>query len=113
MGLNYTKCSSWEKSFLGLKFGRLTCLVPPPPSLCVCDMQTDCMVDVTAEIGHTPLHAAILKNHSRLVELLIGYGADPTIADEGGSTPLYFALDNEDLDAPSEDTPELNKVSLT
>ena len=71
------------------------------------------MVDVTAETGYTPLHAAILKNHSRLVELLIGYGADPTIADEGGSTPLYFALDNEDLDAPSEDTPELNKVSLT
>ena len=76
-------------------------------------MQTDCMVDATAETGHTPLHAAIVKNHSRLVELLIGYGADPTIAGEDGSTPLHFALDNEDLDAPSDDTPELNKVSLT
>ena len=51
-----------------------------------------------------------MKDHSRLVELLIGHGADPTITDGDGSTILHLALDNDDLQPPSEATPELNKV---
>lgn len=70
----------------------------------------ECMVDARAETGHTPLHGALMKNHSRMVELLLGYGADPTIADSDGNTPLHAALDNEDLYPPSDKTLELNKV---
>ena len=68
------------------------------------------MVDARAETGHTPLHGALMKNHSRLVELLIGYGADPTIADGDNDTSLHVALSNENMEHPSDDTPELNKV---
>lgn len=68
------------------------------------------MVDARAETGHTPLHGALMKDHSRMVELLLGYGADPTIPDSDGNTPLHVALDNEDLYPPSDKTLELNKV---
>lgn len=68
-------------------------------------------MDAKADTGHTPLHGAILKDHSKMVELLIGYGADPTIIDGDDATPLHLALDNDDLQSPSDITPELNKVS--
>ena len=81
--------------------------------LFLCDMQTETMVDARDDSGHTPLHEAIQKDHSRLVELLIGYGADPTIIDEDEVTPLHLVLDNDDMESPSEDSPELNKVGMT
>ena len=68
------------------------------------------MVDCRTEAGHTPLHTAIIHDHSRMVELLIGYGADPSIVESNGKTALYLALDNDDLDPPSEQTVQLNKV---
>ena len=69
-------------------------------------------MDARADTGHTPLHGAIMKNHSRLVELLIGYGADPTLAENDGATVLHLVLNNEDMEAPTDDTPELNKVRV-
>ena len=68
------------------------------------------MVDAKADTGHTPLHGAVMKDHSRIVELLIGYGADPTITDSDDDTPLHSALDNSDLHLPTDDTHELNKA---
>ena len=70
-------------------------------------------MDARAETGNTPLHGAIAKDQSRLVELLVGYGADPAIADNDGQTSLHLALDNADFHQPSENTPELCKVFLT
>ena len=70
-------------------------------------------MDARAETGHTPLHGAIMKDHSRLVELLIGHGADPTITESDGATSLHLALDNDDLHPPSDTTPELRKVRKT
>jgi ankyrin repeat protein len=70
----------------------------------------ECLVDAVTETGHTPLHGAIMKDQSKMVELLIGYGADPSITDGAGTTPVHRALGNEDLEPPSDCTPELNKV---
>jgi len=38
-----------------------------------------------------PLHMAVLHDDPRLVSLLLKYGADPTIKDSNGKTPLDFA----------------------
>jgi E3 ubiquitin-protein ligase mind-bomb len=66
--------------------------------------------DPKAETGHTPLHGALMKDHSKMVELLVGYGADPTISNNDDITPLHFALGNNDLHPPSDTTPQLNEV---
>ena len=79
-------------------------------SRCLFVIQEQCAVNAMAEMGLTPLHGAVMKDQSRMVELLLGHGADPTITDNDGDTPLHMALNNEDLHHPSDRTPELNKV---
>ena len=69
------------------------------------------MVDSRADTGHTPLHGAIMKDQSRLVELLVGYGADPSAAEGDGMTALHLTLDNDDLHPPSDHTPQLTQVN--
>jgi len=69
-------------------------------------------VDARADTGHTPLHGAVMKDHSKMVELLVGYGADPSITQGDGETALHMAMDNEDLNPPSDVTVELSKVSV-
>ena len=82
-------------------------------SRCLFVIQEQCAVNAMAETGHTPLHGAVMKDQSRMVELLLGHGADPTISDSDGDTPLHMALNNEDLHHPSDRTPELNKVGTS
>ena len=69
-------------------------------------------MDARADTGHTPLHGAVMKDHSRMVELLVGYGADPSITQGDGETALHMTMDNEDLNPPSDVTVELSKVSV-
>lgn len=38
-----------------------------------------------------PLHAAVAEGNSRIVELLLRYGADTTLTDSAGKTPLALA----------------------
>lgn len=42
--------------------------------------------------GFTPLHYGVLRNDFLKVEYLMGQGADPTIKDHSGKTPLDYAL---------------------
>ena len=39
----------------------------------------------------TALHAACAFNHSHMIPLLVGHGADPNIQDHEGQTPCYVA----------------------
>ena len=41
--------------------------------------------------GMTPLHEAVRCNSWPNIELLLNYGADPTIVDDSGFTPLLLA----------------------
>ncbi len=50
------------------------------------DVQTD-------EMKRTALHEAAFSNKIELVELLIGWGADPNIDDIDRNTPMHFAVD--------------------
>ena len=46
------------------------------------------MIDYTNIRGYTALNLAVLCNEPKLVELLLQYGANATIAEEDGCTPL-------------------------
>ena len=71
---------------------------------------------------HTPLHMAIMRGKSRIVEHLVGYGADLNAVDSDEDTPLHLVLNavddtplrlvmgRDEVDAPSDETPELMKV---
>ena len=47
--------------------------------------------------GDTPLHRAVSAKSKRNVEILLRHGADPTIANERGYTPLQLACDERHL----------------
>ena len=47
--------------------------------------------NIQDNIGFTPLHGA---RDEPLVKVLLKYGADPTIGDKNGETPLFFAVTN-------------------
>ncbi|EPS26286.1 hypothetical protein PDE_01222 [Penicillium oxalicum 114-2] len=44
--------------------------------------------------GHTALHRAALHGHGQVLTVLLRAGADPTIPDNTGLTPLHFAAQN-------------------
>lgn len=48
--------------------------------------------DLLAYSQNSCLHAAIEKNYSRIVELLIEYRADVNVKNEQGQTPIYLAI---------------------
>ena len=60
---------------------------------------------------HTPLHVAILKGYSRIIECLVGYGASLNVGDCDGDTPLHLVLDRDKMEALSSETPEMNEVN--
>ena len=58
----------------------------------------------------TPLCVAATENSSRCVEALVGYGADVTLANSNGHTPLHHVLNSMEIKTLSEWTLHLNKV---
>jgi ankyrin repeat protein len=46
-------------------------------------------------LKNTPLHAATAGKHAAVALALIAHGADPTVVDAGGYTPLRIAQENE------------------
>jgi hypothetical protein len=53
------------------------------------------------EHGQTPLHFAIVRGRTDLLELLISLGGDPEAADSNGQAPLQFAMLRGDRSAVS------------
>jgi ankyrin repeat protein len=47
--------------------------------------------------GWTPLHFAVKNCHVDVARVLLDYGADPTIRDNEGRTPLDYGSDCEEI----------------
>ncbi|CAB0029347.1 unnamed protein product [Trichogramma brassicae] len=47
-------------------------------------------IDAVDKLGNSPLHLALRFNNNQVAELLIKTGADPTVANEEGLTPLHI-----------------------
>ena len=58
----------------------------------------------------TALHLAVHEGHTKMVERLVGYGADLNCTTEEGNTPLHLALGRNTMLPPSHLTPEIMKV---
>ena len=43
--------------------------------------------------GRTPLHLAVLGNHSQIVKILLQSHADPTVCDESNKTAQEYAYE--------------------
>lgn len=52
-------------------------------------------VNVQNKLGDTPLHSAAWKGHSNIVQMLLASGADKSVKNEEGKTPLDLASDPE------------------
>lgn len=69
-----------------------------------------CEIDAVTHAGMTALHIAVHQGHSRIVERLVGFGANLNAQDSDGDTPLHLTLLREAVDTLSADTPQLKKV---
>ena len=58
----------------------------------------------------TPLHIAVHEGHVRIVERLVGFGADLNVATKEGNTALHLALGRKIMSEPDERTPFIKKV---
>ncbi|XP_076463805.1 uncharacterized protein LOC143295977 [Babylonia areolata] len=61
-------------------------------------LERGCEVDVRGIHGMTALNEAAFLGHATLVKTLLLYGADPGIADDAGTLPLWFAVDQAALE---------------
>ena len=73
-------------------------------------MQPECNIEARLCYGHTPLLGAILNGHSRIIERLVGYGADIHAQNENKDTALHLLANTTKFDAINKSTPELLKV---
>jgi ankyrin repeat protein len=53
-------------------------------------------VNLEGRHSQAALHIAVLNRHEKVVRLLVKSGADVSIWDSDGMTPLSYATDNED-----------------
>ncbi|CAI8033700.1 E3 ubiquitin-protein ligase MIB2 [Geodia barretti] len=78
-------------------------------ALCYLAAMETCELDTTTYIHHTALLTVCKEGFTRCVEALVGYGADPNIADERDGTSLHFILAKRNMKPLSRWTPQLNK----
>lgn len=60
----------------------------------------------------TPLYLAAQRGYSRIIEALVGYGADVNAKGADGQTVLHLIFSLKTMEPPTEDTPEFAKVLL-
>lgn len=49
-------------------------------------------MNIKSKTGHTPLHIMQVKGRADCVMELLCWGADPSIGDDEGNTPLHRAV---------------------
>lgn len=57
------------------------------------------IVNEKSQDGRRPLHAAALGGHTRVMELLVAFGAYPPLTDDNGESPLHVAASTGRVDA--------------
>lgn len=67
-------------------------------------------IDSRTNEDQTPLHIAVHQGHARIVERLVGFGANLNAQDHDGDTPLHIAMMRETIDVLSVDTPQMEKM---
>lgn len=73
-------------------------------------LQPNCDINAKDDSGLTALHIAVHEGHTKMVERLVGYGADLNCTTEEGNTPLHLTLGRNTMLPPSHLTPEIMQV---
>ena len=76
--------------------------------------QSTCDLDAkNVHAGLTALHIATQRGYSRILEYLVGYGADVNTVDYVGMTILHMVVSGKNMNQPLSrgETPQLEKVS--
>ena len=73
-------------------------------------LQDLCELNAKTNMNQTALHLAVHQGSTKIVERLVGYGADLNVPDSDGDTLLHIALAKDTVDTLSADTPQLKKV---
>ena len=81
-------------------------------NLVLSPFQTTCNLNAKNHLKQlTPLRFAVERGYSRIVEVLVGYGADVNMTCSDGHTPLHVVTTNKDMKKPTSQTPQLQRVT--
>ena len=75
-------------------------------------LQNTCNLNAKNLVQTTSLRLAVEREHSRIVEVLVGYGADVNMACSDGHTPLHVVTTNKDMKKPTLQTQQLQRVRM-
>ena len=76
-------------------------------------LQPSCDINARTTVRLTSLHIAAHEGHIKVVERLVGFGADLNITTDEGNTPLHIALGRNNMTPPTEESPRIKAVRLT
>jgi len=91
---NYTGLNSYHLAASNGQVGVVELMLTHELSYLLINMKSEQAV-LTVEIGDTPLHVAVRKNHEQITRLFINAGANLGIRNEKGLTPLQIATSPE------------------
>ena len=73
-------------------------------------LQPECDINARTNNRLTALHIAVHEGHVKLVERLVGFGADLNITTSDGNTALHLALGRNTMAMPTEESPKIKAV---
>ena len=73
-------------------------------------LQPQCDINALTKTRLTALHLAVHEGHVKVVERLVGFGADLNITTSDGNTALHLALGRNTMTTPTEESPKIKAV---
>ena len=76
-----------------------------------CISSQGCDLNLRNNVQRTALHVSAMESHCRVMEHLVGYGADMNAQDKDGNTALHITLINKkNSTSISHDTPQMKQA---
>ena len=69
-----------------------------------------CDVNLKDQLGLTPLHLAVQRNHLPVVSVLLEHGATDHLKDSKGKTALYYAIQMVSVPVPIDTVRKLHHL---
>lgn len=73
-------------------------------------LQPQCDINVRTKTRLTALHLAVHEGHVKVVERLVGFGANLNATSGDGNTALHLALGRSTMTTPTEESPKIKAV---
>ena len=76
----------------------------------VCYLVQDCDLNIKSLNGHTALHGAIISGDLKTIEKLVGLGANVSVQDKDGDSPLHLIRHSKAEEAVTDQSPRMMEV---